>query len=301
MLGDSCMFIDYVSYIIYKIFKLKVLLLPKFFVKYYLDMVAATLHFIDRRHRRYAMVNLDIVFGNTKTLDEKKEIIRKNYKILVYNLYEFIQNQHQNLQEYEKKITVQNEDVIHNAIKNNRKIILITAHYGNWEYGNTYFPLKYKAATMVGKPMKNKFINDELFGTREVNNCEMLTRKNASKGLVKALKQDRVIGLVIDQHDSKGIDIDFFGKKCKMIDSSSRLALKFDALIVPLFFRCDGFGKYTAVFHDGIEPSVYKGENEIYDLTLAQAKVIEKQILDKPENWFWQHRRWKEYFKEIYK
>lgn len=271
-------------------------------VKSYLDLVANSLHFIDRRHRRYALANLDIMFGKSKTLEEKNAIIKQTYKVLVYNLYEFIQNQTQDLAGYEAKITLQNDQVLKDAIANDRKIILVTAHFGNWEYGNTFIPLKYnKATTMVGKPMRNKYFNGELKDTRTSNDTEMLDRKNAGKGLVKALKQDKILGLVIDQHDSKGIDVEFFGKKCKMIESTSRLAIKFDAVLIPLFFRCDGFEKYTALFGDPIEPKDFKGENQVENLTYKQAQVMEDVIRQNPENWFLQHRRWKAYFPEVYK
>ncbi len=292
--------IDYLLFSFYKTFKFIVLLFPKNVTKVFLDGLSYLLYLFNFEHKKYAKANLDIVYGNS--LDEKRkyEIIRNSYRNLIYNLYEFVENQTLDLKGFEKKITVQNEHFIIDAINNNRKIILITAHYGNWEYGNTFIPLKYRPTTMVGRPMNNHYLNAELDITRTRNNTQMLTKKDASRGLVKALKEDRIIGMVIDQHNGSGIDVEFLGQKVKQADSASRLAVKFDAVVLPLFFTMDSFGKYTAKFYQPIEPRDHEGDSQILDLTQAEADVMSEHILSKPDQWFWQHKRFKEYHKEIY-
>lgn len=291
---------DYLLYLLYKFFKFTVLLLPKFLVKFFLDGFAYLAYLVNTEHRRYAKINLDYVYKDTISEKRKQEIIKNSYKNLVYNVYEFIENQTLDLKGLEKKITVENEQVLLDAIKSKRKLIMISAHYGNWEYGSNFFPLKYVPITMVGRPINNKYLNDELVETRIKNHSNLINKNEASRGLVKALKQDRVIGLVIDHHNGAGIDVQFLGHKVKQTDSTSRLAIKFDALIIPMFFRMDSFGKYTAVVKDVIDSRNFTSENNIEELTQAQADVIEKQIFEKPDIWFWQHKRFKEYDKEIY-
>ena len=291
---------DYLVFITYKIFKFLVLILPKSFVKIFLDFLAYFIYLVNFEHKKYAYANLDFIYKDTISNHKKTQIVKGSYRTLVYNLFDFIENQTLDLDGFEEKITVKNEKVILDAIENKRKIILITAHYGNWEYGNTFIPLKYRPTTMVGRPMNNKYFNDELTKTREKNNTQMLEKREAARGLVKALKDDRILGLVIDQHNGSGIEIDFFGKKVLQTDSSSKLAIKFDALIIPVFFQRTSFGKYDAIFYDGIEPQDFKGENQIRELTQAQANIIEQQILKEPNQWFWQHKRFKQFHKEIY-
>lgn len=293
--------IDFLLFMTYKVFKFIVLLLPKSFIKAFLDGVASLLFIFNKEHKKYAKANLDFVYADTLSEERKKEIIKHSYKNLVYNLYEFIENQSLTLEGFDKKITIENEHYIVDAIKNKRKIILITAHYGNWEFGNSFIPLKYAPTTMVGRPMNNKYFNEELDATRTKNNTQMLSKKEASRGLVKALKENRILGLVIDQHNRSGIDVNFLGHTVKQADSASRLAIKFDAIVLPLFFTMNSFGKYTAKFYEPLEPKNYEGKNQILDFTQAQADVMQEHILNKPDQWFWQHKRFKKYNKEIYK
>ena len=293
--------VDYFRFLLYKFFKFIILLLPKFLVKFFLDISIKFLYSISKRHREKAKSNIDLVYNDTISESRKIEIIKNSYKNLVYNIYEFVENQTLSLKEFENKITVENEKYILDALKNKRKIILITAHYGNWEYGNTFIPLKYAPTTMVGRPLNNIYLNKELDLTRTRNNNEMLTKSEASRGLVKALKNNRMLGLVIDQHNKTGIQVDFLGHRVKQTDSSSRLAIKFDALIIPIFFTMTSFGKYTAKFYQPIEPSTFKGENQIKDLTQAQADIMSEHILENPDQWLWQHKRFKKYHQSIYK
>ena len=197
---------------------------------------------------------------------------------------------------------MENENVILDAIKDNRKIILVSAHYGNWEYITSYISLKYKPTTMVGRVMNNKYFNKDMENNRNRHNSQMLLKKGSAKGLMKALKNDRIIGLATDQHIGldKGVTIKFLNHKAVQVDSSARLASKFDAVIIPVFFIMNGFRNYTIKFYDKIEPKEYVGENQILDITQKEADTMSEQILEKPELWFWQHRRFKEYHKEIY-
>ncbi len=289
--------IDYLVFLIYKVFKFIVLLLPKFLVKIFLDSLSYFIYLINIEHKRYAKANLDLVYKDAISEERKKEIIKNSYKNLVYNLYEFIENPTLDLEQLEEKITVENEYVILDAIKENKKIILISAHYGNWEYITSYISLKYKPTTMVGRPMNNKYFNDDMINNRNKHNSEMLNKKGSAVGLMRALKKGRMLGLAIDQHVSKnkGQTVEFLGKKAYMTDSTSRIALKTAAVILPVYFIKKDFRTYVVKFTEAIEP---KGTVE--ELTQLQADSMSKQILDKPDDWFWQHKRFKSNNNNIY-
>jgi KDO2-lipid IV(A) lauroyltransferase len=288
---------DYFLFLIYKFFKFIVLLFPKFLVKIFLDGLSYFIYIINIEHKRYAKANLDLVYKDKISEDRKKEIIKNSYKNLVYNLYEFIENPTLNLEQLEEKITVENESVVLDAIKNNKKIILISAHYGNWEYITSYISLKYKPTTMVGRPMNNKYFNKDMINNRNKHNSEMLNKKGSAVGLMRALKKNRMIGLAIDQYVSKnkGQIVEFLGQKTYMTDSTSRIALKTGAVILPVYFIRDDFRTYTVKF---VEPIESKGT--IAELTQLQADSISKQIFDKPDDWFWQHKRFKSNNNDVY-
>lgn len=283
--------LDWVVFLTYKFFKVLVKITPKVLMKYFLVVISRFVYLLETKYNKIARVNLDLAFGDTKTKKQKESIIKASYDNLFFNLYEFIDNQGLTLEELEKKIDVENEDIMLDALKSKRKIILITAHYGNWEIVNTYNSAKYKPMTVVGRPLNNKLLNDELRETRNLHNSQMLDKNNAAKGLVKALKDDRMIALVVDQDidEIKGEEIEFFGQAARQTESSTKLAKKFDALIIPVFVVKNDFCNYTMKFCKPVEAN-----------TQVQADIIEEQIRKKPEDWFWQHRRFKQFHKSLY-
>lgn len=293
---------DFFLFCCFKIFEFKVRFFPKFMMKSGLIILARFIYFIDKKHKKIANVNLDLAYENSKTLEEKNEIIKLSYQNLVFNLYEFIENQHLNLEQLEEKIKVENEHIILDAIKSKRKIILISAHYGNWEIIGTFNSLKYKPMTNVGRPMNNEYLNSDLRKSRNANGAEMLDKNEAAKGLIKALKSDRMVGLVVDQNTASnmGILINFFGKRASQTEAPAKLALRFDALIIPIFVIQNDFRDYTMKYCQPIDTTKLE-DNSIEAITQLQADIIEEQIRDKPEDWLWQHKRWKNQYEELYK
>ncbi|MEA3315544.1 MAG: lipid A biosynthesis acyltransferase [Campylobacterota bacterium] len=275
--------------------------IPKPLIKLCLDYTSEFIYYINREHRNYAKANLDFVFNDELSDDRKKEIIKNSYKNIIYNIYEFIENQTLTQEKLKSKILIENEYVIKEALFNKRKIILVTAHYGNWEYGSSIIPLKYGSTTMVGRPPNNKYLHKEIDKTRTKNNTQMLGKKNATRGLVKALKENRIVGLVTDQNNKNGIEIEFLDHMVKQVDTAARLAFKFDALIIPIFFTRESFGKHILTFDKAIDSRDYTSDNKIEELTQAQALVMTKYIKRYPDQWLWQHRIFKEYSSDIYK
>ncbi|MDY0328524.1 MAG: lipid A biosynthesis lauroyl acyltransferase [Arcobacteraceae bacterium] len=291
---------DFSFFILYKIVKFIFYILPKSVAKICLNWLGVLVRKFDGMHKHIPRANLDFVFGD-KLSDEQKEIIIQNsYKNLAYNLYEFVINSSITVEELSQKVTITNEKYILDAIQDNKSIIFVSAHYGNWELLGKYFS-KYKPISVVGRPLNNEYLNNDLKDSRALDNCDILDRSGATRGLMKALKNKHNIGLVVDQHTAPtkgGIEIKLFGKKALQTDIPARLALKFDAVILPTFVVLKEFGKYEIKVYPPIEITK---DSTIESLTQAQAYAIEKQIIELPDLWMWQHKRFKENYSEIYK
>ena len=294
---------DYFRYFLYILFKTIFQITPNFILKKVLQVLALLAYKFNKEHKHIAKVNLDLVFENKISYEEKNRIIKESYKSLLFNMYEFIENQSISKEKLLSKANIENEEVILNAIKENRKIIFVTAHYGGWELAIPYIALKYGTLAVVNRKMDNPLINDMYIKARDRNNIIMLEKKVAAKGMIKAFKQNHFIAVAIDQHMKNGVEIEFFNKKVMATDATARLALKFDAVIIPVFAQMNDFRDYTIKVYDALDPLKidFKEENREKELTQLQSNIIEKQILSYPGLWFWQHKRWKKYYKDLYK
>ena len=80
------------------------------------------------------------------------------------------------------------------------------------------------------------------------------------------------------------------------------MALKFDAIIIPIFTVCNGFRDFTIEVKEPLDVRniEFKTDDKIKELTQIQNDVVTKQIFEKPDYWLWQHKRFKEFHNDIY-
>ncbi len=294
---------NYIVYLIYKFFEFFFKITPNFLLKHLLVLISKIVYLFNKKHRKIVDINLDLAFDKNLSKKQKDDISYGSYKSLMFNMSEFIENQYLSKDKILHKANIQNEEVILDAIKNKRKIIFMTAHYGGWEIALPFIALKYGKLAVVNRKMNNPYMQNMYAKARDNNNIVMLEKSMAAKGMIKAFQKDQFIAVAIDQHIKSGVEIDFFGKKVMATDSTSRMALKFDAIIIPIFAVMNDFRDYTIKIGNGIDiiNHEFKTEDKIKELTQLQNSLVEEQIKLKPEQWFWQHKRFKHKHNELYK
>lgn len=292
---------NYIIFLLYKVLQVFFRLCPKIIVKPILNFLAFIIYKINKEHRNIAHTNIKLAFDNKKSENERTKIVKESYKSLLFNMYEFIVNQFDSKEKILSKANLVGEEYVLDALKDKRKIIFIASHYGAWELAVPYIALKFAHVSIVNRRMNNNYINEEYIKARNRNNVQMIDKRDAAKGMLRALKKGTFLAVAVDQNTKYGIDISFFDKKVKATDSTARLSIKFDALLIPVFCTIEDLGKYTIEFTNPLDPRTFTNENKILELTQAQANVIENQIRKVPNQWFWQHKRWKAYHKDLYK
>ena len=95
---------------------------------------------------------------------------------------------------------------------------------------------------------------------------------------------------MIDQRVSEGISSYFFGEKALTTTIPAELVKKFDIEIVPIFIeRIKGLNFEITIQ----EPLNFPKEMSVQKITDELNNILEKMILEKPDQWIWSHNRWK--------
>lgn len=287
---------------IYHFFSFLIKITPRPFMQRIFIGIARLLYRIDKRRKKIAYINLDFAYGDSLSQEEKTAIVKGCYENLTLNLLEFIRNLEMDKETFTEKITYKNLEIVEKAMAEKRRIIFITAHYGFWEFAPPAIAMLCPV-TGVGRPLGMKALDDILRASREKFGVRLLDRKGAMKGLMKSLKEDRNIGILVDQNtaSNEGVLIDFFGKKARHIPTAAVLARKFDALIIPAFIDSDDKEHFTFTFYEPIiTAKTEDAEKDILESVQKQADITEQVIRQNPKEWFWFHRRWKNQYEEIY-
>jgi KDO2-lipid IV(A) lauroyltransferase len=182
------------------------------------------------------------------------------------------------------------------ALGQGKGVVYFTGHIGNWELSGgvvaSQFPL-----SVVAAPLEPEEVNDLIVRLRNRigMNIILRTRPGAAKELIRVFKENRVLGLLIDQDtDVDGTFVDFMGRPAWTPTAAAQMAIKFNAPVVFGYVRREKNDRHTVVVEGPLE-LIRTGDQEkdIVANTALFTKKIEDCILRHPEQWVWMHRRWR--------
>ena len=254
---------------------------------------------IDKKHRKHTLNNLKIAFP-TKTENELTDIAIKFYKNLgmvfveIFRLNKYKESNIDDFVEYDF-------DQIKN-IYGGQGILLLTAHFGNWELLAKTFGLKGYKGNVLARPLDNPYIEKILYDLRTASGNKVIyNRENAVKNIISALNEKEIVGFLPDENASKriGVFVDFFGVKACTMPGMANIAAKTKLPVVPAFIvRIKGkdgnYSKHRLI----IEPPLdikYTSDRKTDTMNILKLfnEKIEGIIKQYPEQWFWIHNRWK--------
>lgn len=292
--------------LVYKLFLVVVFILrkmPRFLRRAFFRFIATCGYLFAKGTNRIIETNLNFVFNNSLSRDEIKEIQKYSYFNMVLWVQSLIENLDVSDEELKRTVEIENEEILLNLKKENKPIILISAHYGNMEMLSCYMNKFVMPIHQVARESNFKEIDEFIVKAREASGSKIVFRDGALKKLVKAIMKKEAISLIIDQNINSrdGEEVYFLGKKAYQSASSASLARKFDAVIVPLaIFNKDEY-KYKIKIYEPISP--VKTDNEKEDVKLIsqlEANAISAIIYEDKKQWFWPHKRFKSHYREIY-
>lgn len=256
-------------------------------------------------------VNLKMCFATLKD-DEIERLIKKNYYNFALFGAEFLLNQNTTKEQILSKISFENEELFNSVLSQNRPIIVQTAHYGNWELFSLAMAARYGAVSIIGRALDSGKMNEILSANRTRFDIELIEKKSAVKQALKALNNRRLLGILVDQNTAKneGLECEFFSHKIMHTHAASVFASKSGAIIIPAFIERDESkdnskdDSFKIVFYEPIDMQVlsqnHSKEGAIRLATQAQSDATAAQISKKPDEYFWMHKKFKCFYKDIY-
>jgi KDO2-lipid IV(A) lauroyltransferase len=173
--------------------------------------------------------------------------------------------------------------------------IYITAHFGNWELLGCIAPYIGLPVYAIARPIENPFVDSYLNKMRQITGQKIIPKKEAASGVMDILENGEFLSFLVDQNaGERGIFVDFFGKPASTTRTVALLSLKTGIPIIPVYgYRMKGF-KYKVVIEDPIYP-VDTGDPtaDITSITQTLTRRVEEWVRMYPEQYLWQHRRWK--------
>jgi Kdo2-lipid IVA lauroyltransferase/acyltransferase len=173
--------------------------------------------------------------------------------------------------------------------------LCFSAHLANWELAALAPPAYRMDSAVVYRMPNNPIVAREILRIRAASMGQLIRSRNqAPIEIAAALTAGKHVGMLTDQHFSRGVDITFFGRRCKANPAIARLARHFDCPVVGVRvirrpdggFTIDGDGPLAL-------PRDAAGRVDVAAATQMINDVVEGWVREHPGQWLWFHRRWR--------
>jgi KDO2-lipid IV(A) lauroyltransferase len=229
-------------------------------------------------------------------LERQRVILNESYENLGIVLAELLAIPSVKSEELADRVEIRGLEPILQRQHNGLPTILLTAHYGNWEYGAMAAGVHLGAPiSIVYHPQSNASADRILSGYRSKFGNVLIPMGNAARTMVKLLTSGGTIGVIVDQHGVAEKDpwITFMGRPTPTYEAPAALALRFNA---PIYFSCCDRrhdGRYVVEFSEVPMSDLDNSRQGVIELTKRHVRMLEDVIHRRPGQWAWQHRRWR--------
>lgn len=272
-----------------------VLLLPRRAVLWLGTHLADLFFRFSRREKAIALENLSAAFGGEKSPDEILKICRDCFRNLGKQLMEVLKMPRLNSENLDSLIIIDGRQNIDDALKAEKGVIILTAHFGNWELLAAGLSLSGYDLSYIVRPLRSRQLDALLNRLREGAGGKPIQRGASIKGALKCLKRNGLLGILADI-DTKvdGVFVDFFGRPAFTPRGPVSLALRTGAALVPTHIVRQKDNKHIIVAEKALELKLTGDlEEDIRINTARGVKILESYIRKYPEQWIWIHERWK--------
>ena len=184
---------------------------------------------------------------------------------------------------------------VERAQSEGKGMIFVAGHHGNWELLGGYIAARGIPFEVIARGMGNPLFGDYINEIRTSLGMIVMHDSEAVKRTPRALRAGRAVGFLSDQ-GVKGLAstyVTFLGRPAKTPRGAAVFALRFNA---PVFF-VDGIrlpnGKYRVIIEPVEVTLTGDREKDVDAIVIRFTELLEKWVRKVPEQYFWQHRRWR--------
>ena len=249
-----------------------------------------------KRERRKAVKNIRMAFGESISEKESRVVARESFRHFGKVLFEVLKIRNLNRKTIEKKFVFEGLDVVTEAIKSKRGIVVATGHIGNWELMGAAAAQLGVPVNVIARQINDNRLNDLVIKLRADAGVKTIVRESAesAKMMLRSLKRGEMLALLIDQDlKTEGVFVPFFGRDAWTPVGAAALAYRSGAVFAAASVHRLEDGKHLVRVKAIDIDDELERDHAIIDATGRATKQLEQWIREKPEQWAWFHDRWK--------
>lgn len=193
------------------------------------------------------------------------------------------------------RVEVVNQERLFQIAADKVPVVFVSGHLSNWEVMPAAIVDSGVICEMTYRAANNPYVDERIKASRFRYGVRLFAPKggDGARELLEGMKQGKSVALMNDQKFNSGVEGTFFGHPVRTAPGPSRLAIRFGTVLQPMSVQRIKGARFRAVVHDPIHlPNTGDRTADIETGVKLVNAFMEDRIRERPEEWFWVHRRW---------
>lgn len=266
--------------------------IPRSLLKFFSKCAAIFIYYFDRKDVRAIKKNLRTLYGGEKAEASINLIARRiffNFSFYFCDMFHFLGSPTGKMRKLIGEF--QGENYIHDALKEGKGAIFVTAHLGNWEMGGIFladhkleFNVLYRADSF-SEIEKRRSISRMKHGVKEIRIGDSLW---SVLPVIRVLERNEIVAIQGDRiYGDRSVTVNFAGKKVRFPSGAAEIARISQAPLLPTFVLFDKNRRYNMT----VLPPVYVSRTSDRNKDIREAvqtfvDLLEDLIKKHPDQWY---------------
>lgn len=284
-----------IALIWYRIAELLVRFLP-LSASYWLGERMADFVYLFRGAKRRAIrANLRQVLKGTSRYADLEQDVRRVLRNFSALIVDFLRVSRLTPEEIGALCEIDGLEIVEAEHRRVGKVVLLTAHLGNWELGGVAFARRGLPLTVIALPHSTRPVTDFFSNHRRRMGIRVISTDERADRMLKTLLESEYIALVGDRDlTGTGKEVSFFGEPTRLPTGPAKLARRTGASLIPAFAVREPGGTYSLRFDRPIPLQRTSSPREDLRVNLERiGTVLESWIRRYPDQWFVFDPLWK--------
>lgn len=253
----------------------------------------ALLSFVDRHRYDVALSNLEVAFGNTFSVEERRKIVRESFQHFARTMVDLLWSPRLTQENFSQYIEWENLEETARETGPERSVMIACYHYSNFEWLSLACGFLDLKGTIISQEFKNSLLDPIFKKLREQSGHELILRERGIMRLYKMLRRKGRTALLVDltvPPTQGAVAIDCFGLKTSVTSAHAWLHERTGVPIVPAHCEPLPDGRYRLIFHPKVGHTADMTHQQI-----AQAcwNSFEPYVRKNPAPWLWMYKHWR--------
>lgn len=173
--------------------------------------------------------------------------------------------------------------------------VLISGHFSNFEIMAAVIVHLGVKCDVTYRAANNPYIDRRIINTRKSYGVTMMAPKggDGSREVMRVMAKGECVALLNDQKFNQGVVEPFFGVPATTAPGPSKFALKFGCPMIPMSVeRLEGARFRVTIWDSIAPPKTGDRQGDIVQGVKNVNAFVEARVRERPDEWFWTHKRW---------